>query len=65
MNTFVNAFDQWIRGAFVEMNTELEETYFAQQDKAAVEDVGRATKKQLVEEGRGFIADLLRFRPGL
>ncbi len=59
MNTFVNAFDHWIRGAFVEMNTELEEAYFAQQDKSAVEDVGTATKNQLVEEGRGFIADLL------
>ena len=50
MNTFFNAFDQWIRGAFVEMNTELEETYFAQQDKSAIENLGTAIKSQLVEE---------------
>ncbi len=34
------AFDRWIRGPFVEMNTELEQLYFAQEDRARVEGVG-------------------------
>ena len=41
------------------MNTELEETYFAQDNKAAVQSVGDTIKKQLVEEGRGLIINLL------
>jgi hypothetical protein len=53
-------FDQWVRGSFVQLNTQLEELYFAQADRAAVEGVGTALKRQLVEEGRGFIVDLLK-----
>ena len=40
----VRTFDDWIRGSFVQMNTELEELYFAQDNKAAVESVGANTK---------------------
>ena len=36
----VEAFDGWIRSAFVDLNTELEELYFAQDDRAQVEGVG-------------------------
>ena len=59
MNNFVTAFDEWIRHSFVEMNTELEELYYAQQDRAAVESVGDSIKTDLVEEGRLLIVDLL------
>jgi hypothetical protein len=53
-------FDDWVRGGFVQLNTRLEELYFAQTDRAAVEGVGDAIKRQLVEEGRGFIVELLK-----
>jgi len=56
----VRAFDDWIRGSFVQMNTELEELYFAQDNKAAVESVGANTKKLLVDEGRSFVVRLLK-----
>ncbi len=59
MNKSVEVFDQWIRGSFVEMNTELEAIYYAQQDRAAVESVGGDIKDQLVEQGRVYIVDLL------
>ncbi len=52
-------FDHWVRGTFVQLNTQLEELYFSQADRAAVVGVGPALKRQLVEEGRGFIVDLL------
>ena len=56
----VSAFDEWIRTRFIELNTQLEELYFAQPNPAAVEDTGVAIKEQLVSEGRTFIAQLLR-----
>jgi len=56
----VAAFDHWIRSSFVDMNTELEEIYFAQENKAAVQSAGGAIKKQLVEEGKTHIAGLLQ-----
>ena len=59
MTSNVAAFDGWIRSSFKEMNTELEEIYFAQENRAAVQSVGDSTKKQLVEEGRSFIVRLL------
>ena len=59
ITTNVAAFDKWIRSSFREANTELEEIYFAQKDRAAVQSVGDSIKKQLVEEGRSHIVDLL------
>ena len=59
MNTFVESFDSWIRSSFVEMNTELEQLYFAQADRSGTEDVGDNIKSQMVEEGRGYIVELL------
>jgi hypothetical protein len=56
---FVAVFDQWIRSSFVEMNTELEELYFAQEDRSETGKVGDGIKQTLVEEGRTFIVDLL------
>ncbi|MCU0757603.1 MAG: DUF1864 family protein [Steroidobacteraceae bacterium] len=53
------AFDQWIRTAFVQMNTELEELYFAQDDRACVEGIGEPVKLALCEEGRAHVMALL------
>ena len=56
----VSAFDEWIRTRFIELNTQLEELYFAQPNPAAVADTGAAIKEHLVSEGLNFIAQLLR-----
>jgi monodechloroaminopyrrolnitrin synthase PrnB-like protein len=53
-------FDRWIRSEFVELNTTLEEIYFAQHDRSAIENIGEPIKKQLVEDGRSFILQLLK-----
>ena len=60
MSQNVQVFDRWIRNEFVEINTELEELYFAQADRANVEGVGPVLKKKLLEEGRIHIAELLK-----
>lgn len=53
------AFDGWIRSAFVQMNTELEELYFAQDDRANTEGVGDSIKARLRDEGRAHVVRLL------
>jgi hypothetical protein len=60
MTANTESFDSWIRGEFVEMNTALEEIYFAQGDRCAVENIGDSIKKPLVESGRSFILQLLK-----
>ncbi|MEH6581882.1 MAG: monodechloroaminopyrrolnitrin synthase PrnB family protein [Halioglobus sp.] len=52
-------FDEWIRGRFPEINTELEEIYFSSENPEDVEGKGDKLKKQLVDEGTVFIVDLL------
>lgn len=59
MSANADAFDRWIRGAFREMNTELEELYFAREDRADVENVGGSIKATLCEEGRALIIPLV------
>ena len=59
MRKRAEAFDRWIRTSFVEMNTELEELYFAQRDRARVIGVGEGIKAQLRDEGRAHIVGLL------
>jgi hypothetical protein len=59
MTTRAEAFEQWIRTSFVEMNTELEELYFAQADRAAVIGRGDPIKTALCDEGRVYVAQLL------
>ncbi len=59
MTSRAEAFEQWIRTAFVEMNTELEELYFAQADRAAVIGRGDPVKAALRDEGRVHVARLL------
>jgi hypothetical protein len=53
-------FDHWIRTDFKAMNTELDEMYFAQEARENVEGVGDHIKQQLVEEGKSYIAQLLK-----
>jgi len=53
------AFDGWIRSAFVQMNTELEELYFAQDNRANTEGIGEPIKAQLRDEGRDLVVRLL------
>ncbi len=59
MTNNVEAFDHWIRTAFVHMNTELENLYFAAQDRAQVMGIGDPIKAALRDEGHGFVVELL------
>jgi hypothetical protein len=59
MTSNTEAFDRWIRNDFKQMNTALEELYFAQEDRNDVAGVGDDTKSRLLEEGRSYIKALL------
>jgi hypothetical protein len=59
MTSRAERFDGWIRSSFVEMNTALENLYFAQRDRSNVDGVGDSIKSQLRDEGRVFVASLL------
>ena len=54
------AFDRWIRGSFVAINTELEELYFRQEDRSRVEGVGDPLKARLRDEGHVHVVALLK-----
>ncbi|HUN74727.1 MAG TPA: monodechloroaminopyrrolnitrin synthase PrnB family protein [Steroidobacteraceae bacterium] len=54
-----DAFDRWIRGPFIELNTQLENLYFSQEDRANVTGVGDALKSQLRDEGHACVLTLL------
>lgn len=58
MSKNVERFDAFIRTRFVELNTALEEKYFAQADRANVDGVGDDLKTAIYEEGRVFVAAL-------
>lgn len=58
MSTASEKFDAWIRSSFRQINTELEELYFAQDDRANVDGVGGALKKALADEGSALIHPL-------
>jgi hypothetical protein len=60
MTANTDRFDQWIRHDFVELNTQLEQLYIAQEQPDQVAGVGEELKQQLVDEGKAFIVDLLR-----
>jgi monodechloroaminopyrrolnitrin synthase PrnB-like protein len=57
--TRAEAFEQWIRTSFVEMNTELEELYFANQDRGNVDGCGDPIKAALRDQGQVLVAALL------
>jgi hypothetical protein len=58
MSTHSDAFDHWIRGSFMEINTELENLYFAQDDRADV-SAGEQLKARLRDEGHVHVVALL------
>jgi hypothetical protein len=60
MSTNAEKFDHWIRTRFVDLNSELEELYFASPDRAAVEGLGAAQKKAIVDEGLVHVGALRR-----
>lgn len=55
----VKAFDEWIRGRFIDLNTELEHLYEAQDNRANVAGVGNDLKQVLEDEGRELIIPLI------
>lgn len=59
MNTHVEKFDQWIRNDFARMNTELEQLYAAQDDRANTDGVGEDIKRVIVAEGNSYLVKLL------
>jgi hypothetical protein len=59
MSAKAAAFDRWIRSSFVELNTELENLYFNQQDRAQVEGCGDSLKATLRDEGHVHVVALL------
>lgn len=58
MSNNAEAFEHWIRTSFVQMNTELEELYFGQEDRARVIGVGDAIKYALRDEGHTYVTAL-------
>jgi hypothetical protein len=60
MSHNAETFDRWIRTSFVEMNTALENVYFAQEDRAQVIGVGDDIKAELRDEGHVYIVGLLK-----
>ena len=53
------AFDDWIRTRFCDLNSQLEDLYWQQDDKANVHGVGDEIKRTLEAEGRDLIVPLL------
>jgi hypothetical protein len=60
MTENVKKFDAWMRSSFIELNTELENLYFSQENKANVANIGSEIKQQVYEEGKTFIVNLLK-----
>ena len=59
MSSKAEAFEQWIRTSFVQMNTELENLYFAKGDRAQVIGCGDPIKASLRDEGHTHVVALL------
>ncbi|MFT6005440.1 MAG: hypothetical protein ACI9SX_000406 [Pseudoalteromonas tetraodonis] len=55
----VEKFERWIRTGFVELNTQLENLYFAQEHRENVVGVGEDLKQQLHDEGNSLAKQLL------
>lgn len=60
MTPNVANFDNWIRTAFVALNTFLENLYFEQDNHLNTKNIGKAQKQQLLQEGKLFITQLLK-----
>ena len=59
MTTHSEAFDHWIRNSFAEINTDLENLYFAQDDRLDVTRGGAVLKQRLRDEGHVHVVALL------
>src|SRR6202046_3933601 len=59
MSNRAEAFEHWIRTSFVEMNTELENLYFAKENRAQVIGCGDPIKTRLRDEGHEHVVALL------
>src|SRR5580692_6722573 len=59
MSRRAEAFEQWIRTSFVQMNTELENLYFANENRAQVLGCGDPIKALLRDEGHTHVVALL------
>jgi len=59
MSQHAAAFDHWIRTAFIELNTALEDLYFGQQDRACILGCGDSIKQTLRDEGHVHVVALL------
>jgi hypothetical protein len=59
MSSRAEAFEHWIRTSFVQMNTELENLYFAQTHRAQVIGCGDPIKAALRDEGHTHVVALL------
>jgi hypothetical protein len=59
MTDNADAFDRWIRSSFVELNTQLENLYFSQEDRAQVQGCGEPLKATLRDEGHVHVVALL------
>src|SRR5882762_7894146 len=59
MSRRAEAFEHWIRTSFVQMNTELENLYFAKEDRAQVIGCGDPIKASLRDEGHAHVVALL------
>jgi hypothetical protein len=59
MNKKIEQFDRWFRSSFVQMNTELENLYFACENRANVIGCGDSIKAVLRDEGHNFVQALL------
>ena len=59
MTNKAEAFEHWIRTSFVQLNTELENLYFAQADRTQVIGCGDPIKAALRDEGHAHVVALL------
>src|ERR1700681_3009018 len=59
MSSKAEAFEHWIRTSFVQMNTELENVYFAREERAQVIGCGDPIKASLRDEGHAHVVALL------
>ncbi len=58
MSANADRFEEWIRSSFVEINSELEDLYFAQDDRSDITAVGAGLRQLLHDEGRAHIVEL-------
>jgi hypothetical protein len=58
MSSNAERFDDWIRSEFIDLNTDLEALYFAQEDRAAIAPEGAGLREALLAKGREFIVAL-------